>query len=220
MRESISDLVLFAAQEARALGHSYVGTVHLVIALSRGSGFGGLLLRSRGGDPELLRRLTRTLWGSGTGNLPLRQGMTAQLRRVLRDAGKEAALTGAGEPGSVHLLLALSRREKCAGMELLELLGLEGDGLFTACVEAVMWEGARPSKGKKEGTPMKLLEQFSQDMIAMAGSMERPIRRMGQQKKNSTTMMTAARRMAVPHSCKCLFNLFHLALFLISRIFL
>ena len=44
MRESISDLVLFAAQEARALGHSYVGTVHLVIALSRGSGFGGLLL--------------------------------------------------------------------------------------------------------------------------------------------------------------------------------
>jgi ATP-dependent Clp protease ATP-binding subunit ClpC len=172
MSDTLSGLIVRSAQEARGLGHGYVGTVHLVIDLSRSGGFGGLLLRSYGGEPGILRRLAAALWGRGTGNLPLRQGMTGQLRRVLRDSGREARLTGAREPSGVHLLMALSRREGCAGMELLELLGMSRDRLFSACVETVLWEGRAPSKGKKEAAPMKLLEQFSEDMIAKAGAME------------------------------------------------
>ena len=172
MSDTLSGLIVRSAQEARGLGHGYVGTVHLVIALSRSGGFGGLLLRSYGGEPGILRRLAAALWGRGTGNLPLRQGMTGQLRRVLRDSGREARLTGAREPSGVHLLMALSRREGCAGMELLELLGMSRDRLFSVCVETVLWEGRAPSKGKKEAAPMKLLEQFSEDMIAKAGAME------------------------------------------------
>ena len=48
--ESVSDLVLLAASEARALGHSYVGTAHLLIAIS-----GTLLLASQWMGGEMIR---------------------------------------------------------------------------------------------------------------------------------------------------------------------
>ena len=171
MNQSLSSLLLQAAAEARALGHGYMGTVHLLIALSGSACPAGNLIRAWGGETALLRRLTEALWGRGRQDLPLRQGMTARLRQVLREAGKEAALTGSREARPVHVLLALLRREKCAAMELLDILGLDRDRMFGLAVEAAR-EGERPSKGKKEAAPMKLLEQFSEDMIARAPAME------------------------------------------------
>jgi hypothetical protein len=50
-----ANLILAAARRARGLGHSYVGSAHLLIALSEEPGQLGLVLRQRGAEPELLR---------------------------------------------------------------------------------------------------------------------------------------------------------------------
>ena len=170
--ETTAALILRAAQEARSLGHSCVGTAHLLLALSGAPGMAGHLLRGAGGERELLLRLVEVLYGRGHRDLPLRQGMTAQLRRVLGDASREAAIQGSDRVSNLHILLALLRRQRCSAGELLDILAVDRDRLFTAGAELSWRENRAQPKRNKEGLSMKLLEQFSEDMIQKAGSME------------------------------------------------
>ena len=54
-RQDGADLILRAARQARDLGHSYVGTVHLLLALAELGSWEGRLIRSHGLSPELMR---------------------------------------------------------------------------------------------------------------------------------------------------------------------
>ena len=156
---------------ARTLGHSYVGSAHILLALSCSPGLAGLLLRSSGMQTQLLEGAVRLLHGSGSQALPLPQGWTVQARKILRGAALEARLRKDKYVSPVHILLSLLRLRKHAASELLTLAGVDSQLLFTAAVDA-MDMAARTTKPKKEGTATKLLEQFSEDLIAKAASME------------------------------------------------
>lgn len=167
-----ADLIQRSGQKARELGHSYVGSAHLLLALAEVPGGTGQLLRSLGADPELTRTLTQLLCGMGTPDLPLPQGLTREAKSILRTASAEAKAQGCREIQPVHVLLAIARRESSAAAELLRLQGISADMLFTRTVEYMQWEREAPGKGKKEAVTTKLLEQFSEDLIARASSME------------------------------------------------
>ena len=62
---------------ARRMGHSYVGSVHILLALAHSGELAGHLLRSSGMQPELVENAVRLLHGSAQ-PLPLPQGWTAQ----------------------------------------------------------------------------------------------------------------------------------------------
>ena len=167
--QEATNLILAAARRARGLGHSYVGSAHLLIALSEEPGRLGLLLRQRGVEPELLRKLTAALYGTGTPDLPLPQGFSDGAARALTRAAEEAGALGSRSVAVGHILLALLRQRDSAAAELLGLCGADADGIFT---EALEFLRAAPMKRKKEGTTTKLLEQFSEDLILKAQSME------------------------------------------------
>jgi len=58
-------VVILAQDECRALGHSSIGTVHLLVALSAGEGAGARALRDHGLEPADLRERVRRLAGLG-----------------------------------------------------------------------------------------------------------------------------------------------------------
>ena len=89
-----ADLIQRAGELARDLGHSYVGSAHLLLALCGSDGNSGQLLRSLGVCPELTRAMTQILYGTGLPGLPLPQGLTAQAKQLLADAGREAKAQG------------------------------------------------------------------------------------------------------------------------------
>ena len=66
-------MIQAAARKARDLGHSYVGSAHLLLALLREPGGMGLVLRQLGVDPELTEAMAQLLYGAGTPDLPLPQ---------------------------------------------------------------------------------------------------------------------------------------------------
>ncbi len=168
----VRSLLLRAAGQAKSMGHSCVGSVHLLIALCQNRDMAGQLLRGAGMDPVLTRTMAEVLWGTGTPGLPLPQGFTPAARRVLRGARQEARFFACRRVGSLQVLLALLRQEQTAARTLLGLGDVDAQELFTRTVECLHRGGMTPPKGKKERVYLRLLEQFAEDLLAKAGTME------------------------------------------------
>jgi len=169
---SVHSMICRAATQARMLGHSYVGSGHLLLALSKDDALAGQLLQGVGVHEELLRDLLVLLRGSGTPSLPLPQGYSRQARRILHGAGMEARMLEQEQVDTVHILLSLLRREKTAARELLAICNVDAEELFGRTVDYLRWKPALPAVNKKEAVITKLLEQFSEDLILKAGTMD------------------------------------------------
>ncbi len=167
-----SELIRASGEKARRLGHSFVGSVHLLLALLELPGEPQLILRGCGLAPELAIPLAQLLYGSGTPNLPLPQGLTERACEILSLSAREAQQRASREILPIHVLAALSRAQDSGAGQLLQIFGISQDVLFTHTVEWLQRESAFPTGGKKEAVATKLLEQFSEDLITKASAME------------------------------------------------
>lgn len=168
--QEAADVIVGAAARARGLGHSFVGSVHLLMALCASNDEAGLLLRSALVTEKFVHDAAAVLCGMGAADLPLPQGFTRQARQILSLAGSEAELMGSGQVRPLHLLLALTRQHESMAVLVLHIAGAEPDELFTMGLECrFRMEHRRRSK---EGVSMKLLDQFSEDLLQKAASMD------------------------------------------------
>ncbi len=181
-------ILLSAARIARDFGHGYVGSAHLLIAMSGQRNPTGNLLQTAGVEPKLTEQLTTVLYGVGTPGLPLPQGFSLQMRRILRGAAEEAGAMRSGQVAPVHILLSLLRQEKTAARELLVLCSVDIDALFSRTVETLQ---AQNKTVLKEAVKTKLLEQFSEDMVLKAATMEPVI---GREKEIDTVIGILSRK--------------------------
>ena len=165
-------LILRAGSIARQLGHSYVGSQHLLLALAEDEGLAGSMLRGAGLERDLTEKMAAVLYGVGSAGLPLPQGFTAQTRQILKRSVAEATALGDREVGPVHILLSLLRQDRSAARDLLILGGVDREELFSRTVDYLRWKPTVRTGRKREGYGMKLLEQFGEDLIAKAASME------------------------------------------------
>ena len=166
------DIIRTAGEKAKFFGHSYVGSVHLLLALLQEKSMAGQILRGFGLSSGTVESMVAVLYGQGTRDLPLPQGLTPEARKILRGAAREAKYYNGKKIGTAHLLLALLRREKTAAGELLLLSGVDANDLFTQVAENLQWESQMAVKRKKEGTNTKLLDQFSEDLVMKASIMD------------------------------------------------
>ena len=164
-------LILSAGALAREFGHSYVGSIHLLLALAQDPGKGGRILRHAGLDPRLAVDIALTLLGRGA-QLPLPQGLSRRSKQILRGAAEEARLLGDKMVGTEHILLALCRRERAGSARVLRLCGLTPGMLFHSALEQVLLRSDTEPKRKKEAVTTKLLEQFTEDLVQKAADME------------------------------------------------
>lgn len=167
-----SELIRTSGEKARLLGHSFVGSVHLLLALLELPGEPQLILRGCGLTPELAFPLAQLLYGTGTPDLPLPQGLTERMCEILSLSAREARQRASREILPIHVLAALSRAQDSGAGQLLQIFGISQDVLFTNTVEWLQRESVFPTGGKKEAVATKLLEQFSEDLITKASAME------------------------------------------------
>ena len=179
-------MLMDSAKTAKQMGHSYVGSAHLLLGMLQCADFASGMLAGAGLDPVMTRNMVIVLYGMGTPGLPLPQGFTSSARRILRGAGREAKLLGFRQVGTVHILLSLLRCEKTAAGDLLMLSGVDSEKLFDRIVEHM-----RTKSAKKEAIVLKLLEQFSEDLIAKAGTMDPVI---GREKEIETVIGILSRK--------------------------
>ena len=121
MSEVASQLIAKAVDEARALGHRYLGTEHLLMALASDDGLAGATLAHLGLLPEVVREQVHRIIGTGHSANSATLGITPRTKRMLEAARKEARRLGHRCADTEHLLLAVSECGGVAGQILDEL---------------------------------------------------------------------------------------------------
>ncbi len=159
-----------AAGIARLLGHGYVGSEHLLLALlAQTDGTPARALASVGLDLSRARSLTMLLRGCGTRGAPLPQGLTPKASRILRRAAEGAKRERCRRIWPEHLLTALAEEPSTGAWKIFSMAGISPQGVLAASTRKT-W--AEKTETKRRTTGMKLLEQFGVDMLEKAGSME------------------------------------------------
>lgn len=108
IRERCSQILAMAAEEARRLGHSYIGTEHLFIAMTRNeNGPTCALMRRAGMNPREVRNEIRREVGTGEGPQSEVLPITPRSEMVLSLAIFLAEQDEAQDVGENHVLMAL-----------------------------------------------------------------------------------------------------------------
>lgn len=163
-------LLRFAGQKARSMGHSYVGSIHLLLGFGQITGIWGQMLRFAGLDFSLAESMAAVLYGVGTPDLPLPQGLSLEMRDILQGAKSEALHLRSRQITVAHILLSLLRNEDTSAYRILLLNDIDVEQLFSNT--AAQLYGKSTLKNSREATKMRMLEQFSEDLLAKAVSMD------------------------------------------------
>ena len=116
--EAVLNLALECAQQ---LGHTYIGSEHLLLALcSVEDAIAAKILDARGVKTDALREGIVASTGKGNRTVLSPTDMTPRVRKIIEGAAVEAMKAGQSRIGSEHLLLALLGERSCAGVHLLE----------------------------------------------------------------------------------------------------
>ena len=175
-----AETALRLAQESAAeLGHSYVGSEHLLLGIAReGRGPGAQTLSAAGLNAELLRGALIRLIGLGaSGGLPA-QGLTPRCRECLELSLGEARKCQSPRVNTGHLLTGLLRQNDNAANRVIVAAGKDPRQLLGNATSAFgssdtrNTERRRPEREERSSSSTKLLDQFSRDLTALAAAGE------------------------------------------------
>lgn len=117
-------VVFFAQEEAARLGENYVGTEHLLLAITRESdSVASRILEMLGVPLDRVRADTERQTVRGHGSLGQDMQLTPRCKRVIDLAYEEARALNNNYIGTEHLLLGLIREEEGLGARVLIKLG-------------------------------------------------------------------------------------------------
>jgi ATP-dependent Clp protease ATP-binding subunit ClpA len=125
-------VVVLAQEEARALGHGYIGTEHILLGLlSEGEGVAAQALGSLEITLDAAREQVAEIVGVGTGPAPGHIPFTSRTKKVLELSLREAQRLGDSYIGTEHILLGLAREGEGTGAQILVRLGASTDRVLS-----------------------------------------------------------------------------------------
>lgn len=170
--EKAEKAINLSQQSAMQLGHSYVGTEHLLLGLAaEGTGVASRVLQGQGVTEEKVLKEIDELIGRGenAGQQPL--DFTPRTKRVLELSLKEARKLGHNYIGTEHLLLGVMREGESVAVRILMDLGVDPQKLLNDIVKMLSEEApgaAGEPKSTSANTNTPTLNQFGRDLTEMA----------------------------------------------------
>jgi ATP-dependent Clp protease ATP-binding subunit ClpC len=127
--------VVLAQDEARELGHDWVGTEHLLLGVMReGEGIGARSLRALGIRIDDVRSRVVEILGR-EGAAPVGQiAFAPRAKKVLEFALREAQAMNHDFIGTEHLLLGLAREPEGVACQVVAELGADGERIRNAVI--------------------------------------------------------------------------------------
>lgn len=124
--EKAIKVIMLAQEEARRLGHNFVGTEQVLLGLiGEGTGVAAKTLKSMGVNLKDARTEVEKIIGRGSGFVAVEIPFTPRAKRVLELSWDEARQLGHNYIGTEHLLLGLIREGEGVAARVLENLGVD-----------------------------------------------------------------------------------------------
>ncbi len=135
---------------AEDLGHSYVGSEHLLLGLiAQKESIASRILILRGAKEEKIRQSIIDYMGIGSKSNISAEEMTPRLRRIIESAVSESERARVRYVGTEHLLIALMNRRDCIAVRLLEASGISSSEIRS---DLAAYVGNTQSRTKEEPT--------------------------------------------------------------------
>jgi ATP-dependent Clp protease ATP-binding subunit ClpC len=183
--EGVKNVLNMAYTTAAELGHSYVGSEHILVGLAReSSGTAAKTLKNYGMSAEKIQTLVESNVGKGTPGQQPNQGLTPRAKRIIERGVAEAARLGHSYMGTEHLLMGMLREYDCLGTRLLSTAGIDINRLYTDLLSSLGGDfNAHPPsfqgpaatghapvqpKAQHRRSDTKTLDQFSRDLTDLA----------------------------------------------------
>eukprot|EP00798_Chlamydomonas_sp_ICE-L_P003252 gene3252-13275_t len=136
--EKAIKVVMLAQEEARRLGHNFVGTEQLLLGLiGESTGIAAKVLKSMGVNLKDARTEVEKIIGRGSGFVAVEIPFTPRAKRVLEMSLEEARQLGHNYIGTEHILLGLLREGEGVAARVLETLGADPAKIRTQVIRMV-----------------------------------------------------------------------------------
>ncbi|MDI3524323.1 MULTISPECIES: ATP-dependent Clp protease ATP-binding subunit [unclassified Kosmotoga] len=176
--EGAAQVFVAAQDEARSLGHPYVGTEHLLLAILKvNSGTTSQLLKGYSITYERVLREVTSMVGTN-----IRQSvvgspqMTPRARRVIELANDESRMLGQDKIDVEHIMLGIVREGEGIAAHILKQMGVNLGKLRKQLIENITSDWDESTTGGRSfgaqqssmATSLKQLEGFGTDLTALA----------------------------------------------------
>eukprot|EP00249_Psilotum_nudum_P024846 c29307_g1_i2 orf=247-3057(+) len=170
--EKAIKVIMLAQEEARRLGHNFVGTEQILLGLiGEGTGIAAKVLKSMGVNLKEARVEVEKIIGRGSGFVAVEIPFTPRAKRVLELSLEEARQLGHNYIGSEHLLLGLLREGEGVAARVLENLGADPSNIRTQVIRMVGESTEAVGAGVGGGSSnakMPTLEEYGTNLTKMA----------------------------------------------------
>ena len=200
--------VMLAQEEARRLGHNFVGTEQILLGLiGEGTGVAAKVLTELGVSLQNARKEVEKIIGRGSRPVPSEIPFTPKAKRVFEQAFTEARSFGHKYIGPEHLLLGLLREGEGVAAKVLANLDVDLEEVRTQLIRklgdvAVTGAGRQERRGANSASnKTALLEEFGTNLTVLAAEgkldpvvgrakeIERAIQIMGRRTKNNPVLI-------------------------------
>lgn len=166
--EGAKRALALAQEAARAMGHNYVGSEHLLLGLIREEeGAAYKALSAFGVTADAVAERADALVGRGDYHFTDSFGYTPRTKKILELSLYEAKSLKMGYIGTEHILLAILRERDSVAVRILQDLGADIPGLQSVLAGGrPTAEAAQKPAQKGQGTP--ILDQYGRDLTRAA----------------------------------------------------
>ncbi len=159
-----------SAHIAESLGHTYIGSEHILLSIAKEADSAAALILSRNGiNYEKLISTVKEYSGIGTKSSLTPKDMTPRCRRIVENSYRISVRYGALKIGTEHILLSIMEEKECIGTKILTLTGVDAvtinDQLITLLRTAEKhFENPRSKKDSSDS----ILTQYGKNLTELA----------------------------------------------------
>ncbi|MBW4573472.1 MAG: ATP-dependent Clp protease ATP-binding subunit [Tolypothrix carrinoi HA7290-LM1] len=195
-------VIMLAQEEARRLGHNFVGTEQILLGLmGEGTGVAAKVLTELGVTLKDARREVEKIIGRGTGFVPPEIPFTPKVKSLFEQSFKEARSLGHNYINTEHLLLGLTEAGEGVAAKVLQNLGVELQSVRSAVIRRLGDDASVTAGGGQKRTQNLTIEEFGRNLTKLAKEgkidpvvgrekeIERAVQILGRRTKNNPVLI-------------------------------
>ncbi len=200
--EQAIKVIMLAQEEARRLGHNFVGTEQILLGLiGEGTGIAAKVLGEQGVNLKDVRTEVEKIIGRGSGFTPVEIPFTPRVKRIFESSLNEARQLGHNYIGTEHLLLGLIQDRDGVAAKVLQNMGVDPNAMRTQVIRMLGEEAAVSVGGSSNNGKVPTLDEFGTNLTKLAGQgkldpvvgrepeIERVIQILGRRTKNNPVLI-------------------------------